>query len=230
MRQEELSAKQKVLNSFAQFIQNNRILLIAAIVVVFVGIAGFSIYAIWDISRTKSLLEYSERAEEILVDYSKPETDEAEKNLLEEELLGLKETVAESKKSSYAYLRVLLILETIYMENEEWEKALAIIEELETQFADAYVAARVQYDKASAKEYLGDIDESLAILLSIHGDFMETEPALAARALFNAGRIEESRGNNEAAIEHYETVISEYDDSSWTNLATQRIIILENRN
>ena len=49
---------------------------------------------------------------------------------------------------------------------------------------------------------------------------------LVSRALFNAGRIEESRGNYAQAVSLYEKLDASYSGTDWANLGKSRIIAL----
>lgn len=88
----------------------------------------------------------------------------------------------------------------------------------------AYTSPLAWYNVAIAYEESGDIDNAIAYLLKT----VEAQNfPLKSRALFNAGRLEESRGKYEEAVDYYTQVNDDYSGDSWANFAMSRIIVLE---
>jgi len=51
--------------------------------------------------------------------------------------------------------------------------------------------------------------------------------AVVPRVLFNIGRIEETRGNIDKAVESYKKLVTDYPSDQWASLAKSRIITLD---
>lgn len=114
------------------------------------------------------------------------------------------------------------------VENEEWEEAYTIFEEIADKWPESYLASVSLFNAGSAREETGDIDGAIAAWQQV-ADNYATVAADAPEALFNIGRVEETRGNNEAALEAYKAVGASYPDSRWTNISKDRILELESR-
>lgn len=88
----------------------------------------------------------------------------------------------------------------------------------------AYTSALSLYNAAVCYEELGDIDSAISYLkMTVESD----DFPLKSRALFNAGRLEEGRGNYEEAVDWYTQVNDDFAGDSWANFAMSRIITLE---
>lgn len=88
----------------------------------------------------------------------------------------------------------------------------------------AYTAPLALYNVAICCEELGDVDGAVANLLkSVEADGFP----LKSRALFNAGRLEESRGNWAQAAEYYNRVNDEFSGDTWADFAKTRVLTLE---
>ena len=87
----------------------------------------------------------------------------------------------------------------------------------------AYTNPIALYNAAVCSEELADADSALRYFDEAAGN---KDFPLAARALFNAGRIEESRGNYTEALSRYEKLDAAYNSSEWAHLAKSRVIAL----
>jgi tetratricopeptide (TPR) repeat protein len=127
--------------------------------------------------------------------------------------------------SGYPAARAWFMAANIYQERQDWENAREAWEASAAKGAATHLAPVSLFNAAVAAEEAGDPDSALEHYRRAlaFADFPE-----AARAQFAAGRIEEQKGNTEAAIAAYSAVIDRWPhDTDWTNLAHSRILVLE---
>ncbi|MDR2796206.1 MAG: tetratricopeptide repeat protein [Spirochaetaceae bacterium] len=127
--------------------------------------------------------------------------------------------------SGYPAARAWFMAANIYHERGEWQEARDAWLEAAGKGALTHLAPVCLYNAAVAAEAAGDTDSALSSYQksAAFADF----PA-AAHAQFSVGRLEETRGDNEAAIAAYRAVIEKWpSDSGWTNLAHSRVVVLE---
>ena len=74
----------------------------------------------------------------------------------------------------------------------------------------------------------GDIDGAVEAWQRVVDDYAATA-ADAPEALFNIGRVEETRGDIEAALKAYNSVAATFPNSRWTDISKSRILVLESR-
>ncbi|MDR1257479.1 MAG: tetratricopeptide repeat protein [Spirochaetaceae bacterium] len=130
-------------------------------------------------------------------------------------------------KSAWGYpaARAWFMAADIYHERQDWENAREAWGMAAAKGAATHLAPVSLFNAAVAAEEAGDPDAALENYKRAFGyaDFPE-----AARAQFAAGRIEEKKGNTEAAVAAYNAVIDKWpQDTDWTNLAHSRILALE---
>jgi tetratricopeptide (TPR) repeat protein len=150
-----------------------------------------------------------------------------------EELLGELEAFARKNsgaaavlKPGYAGGKAWSIIGSIHSDLKDWPAA-------ETAWASAAKAAKKTYltplaffNAGVAAEEQGKTEAAIEYYSSSLADAADFPSA--SRAQFAIGRLRESLGDNEAAIEAYRAVISGWPyDMVWPNLAQSRIIALE---
>ena len=142
-----------------------------------------------------------------------------------EELLGEIETFAR-RNSGYAAGKAWSIVAHIHGQRKNWPGAEAAWALAAKTANKTYLAPLAFFNAGAAAEEQGKTNEandyytsSLAAMADFPG---------APRAQFAIGRLQESLGDTEAAIEAYRTVISGWSyDQVWSSLAHSRIIALE---
>ncbi len=128
----------------------------------------------------------------------------------------------------FAAQRAAFTMGLIALENEEWEEAYTVFEDIAERWSDSYLASVSLFNAGSAREEAGDIDAAIVDWQKI-ADNYATVSADPPEALFNIGRVEESRGDVAAALEAYTALDGSYPDSRWTDIAKSRILVLESR-
>ncbi|MDR3355673.1 MAG: tetratricopeptide repeat protein [Spirochaetaceae bacterium] len=127
--------------------------------------------------------------------------------------------------SGYPAARAWFMAANIHHERGEWGEALTAWLAAADKGVATHLAPVCLYNAAVAAEAAGDTDSALSNYQKAVGfaDF-----PVAARAQFSVGRLEEKKGDNEAAVAAYRAVIEKWpSDTGWTNLAHSRIVALE---
>lgn len=78
---------------------------------------------------------------------------------------------------------------------------------------------------AVAAEESGNIDAAIGHYETLAKDYIKDNP-LAANALFNLGRLYESKGDYAKAKTTYEKLVAEIGTSEWALLAKNRLIFM----
>ncbi len=206
------------------FVQKNRTPIFVSLGLIVLVIAGFIIsISIIDAVRKNAISAVEELSERY--DTLRPFVAEDPVNADLETLVNDLETFAK-KTNGYSGGRAWAIIAAIHSERKEWGEA-------ETAWAAAAQTAKKTYLEplawfnagASAEEQSKN-DEALeyyANSLAANTVF----PA-AAQAQFSIGRLKESGGDKDGALEAYRTLISDRSyDTIWVNFAHSRIIALE---
>ncbi|MDR0451574.1 MAG: tetratricopeptide repeat protein [Treponema sp.] len=206
-----------------EFIRKNRKILVAVVIAcaaVLIGIvAGLSIrerVVSREISRAEAL---GERFEELRFDINEPESEEDVQALLAD-----LDALA-SKSGAFASARSYSLIADIHADRKNWAEAEKAWILAAQKGGKGYLAPVSWFNAAVAAEEAGDIDGAIAH----YGEalaFADSFPG-ASKAQFAIGRLEEGRGNREAALEAYRALIEKWPlDTIWANLANTRIIAL----
>jgi tetratricopeptide (TPR) repeat protein len=206
-----------------EFIRKNRKILAAVIiacVVILIGIvAGFSIrenIVNREISRAEAL---GERFEELRFDINESGSEEDVQALLAD-----LDALA-SRSGGFASARSYSLIAAIHADRKNWAEAEKAWVLAAQKGAKGYLAPVSWFNAAVAAEEAGDIEKAIAHYSAALG-FADSFPG-APKAQFAIGRLEEGRGNHEAALEAYRALIEDWPlDTVWANLANTRIIAL----
>jgi tetratricopeptide (TPR) repeat protein len=127
--------------------------------------------------------------------------------------------------SGYPAARAWFMAANIYHERKDWENAREAWSMAAAKGAETHLAPVSLFNAAVAAEEAGDPDAALEHYRRAlaFADFPD-----AVRAQFAAGRLEERKGDREAAIAAYRAVIDKWpQNTDWTNLAHSRILVLD---
>ncbi len=145
-----------------------------------------------------------------------------EQSALLEEALALAE-----QSSGVVKVRSLLFSADVNFDLENWASARDLYIQAYEADTVAYTAPLALYNAAISSEELSEYDNAVNYLtmLKDYEDF-----SLSARALFNLGRIEDTRGNYQIAADTYQELNDNFPSTSWANLAKSRLIVLKSEN
>lgn len=217
--------KENVDERFNDFAQKNRTAIFIALGVLVLALIAFvGVFSISNALRNKAVAEVQELTEK----YNKLQPQNADDQAGElESLLDEARAFAE-KTRGYAGARAWAIVAAIHGERKEWaetEEAWAAAAVLAKK---TYLSPIAWYNAGGAAEEQGKTEQALEYYqksIAVPADF----PA-APQAQFSIGRLLESSGDIEAAIEAYRNVISGWSyDTVWKELAHSRIVALEAR-
>ena len=209
-----------------EFIQKNRksIYICAGVIGVSV-IVCFSVFLLRDIFRKKAV----NAAEELRSRYEVllPSINEEDNASDVEILLADLESFAK-KNSGYAGSKAWSMIAGIYSGREEWASAETAWLAAAKSGAKIFLGSVAMFNAGAAAEEQGKLAE--AIEYYAKSIVSPSGFSFAPRAQFSIGRIRESLGDTDAAIEAYRAVISGWPyDTMWINLAHSRIIALESK-
>jgi tetratricopeptide (TPR) repeat protein len=210
-------------DALVEFIRKNRKALIATAIVcavILVGIAaGFGIRENMVSRRIGQVEALVERYEELRFDINESEREEDVRALLDD-----LDALA-SKSGGFAGARSYSLIAGIHADRKNWAEAEKAWILAAQKGAKGYLAPVSWFNAAVAAEEAGDVESAIAHYTEAIV-FADSFPA-ASKAQFAIGRLEEGRGNREAALEAYRVLIEKWPfDTIWTNLANSRIIAL----
>lgn len=136
----------------------------------------------------------------------------------------LDDVAAYVTKGGIVGVRANMLAADVYFAKKDYPSALESYLAAAKLGNKMYTAPLCNYNAAVCSEELGKKDEALKYYLEAAGtkDFY-----LASHALFNAGRIQESLGNDKDAAETYKKAVDGYSNDEWANLCQSRIIDLQ---
>jgi tetratricopeptide (TPR) repeat protein len=206
-----------------EFIRKNRKALVAvaiACVVILIGIAaGFSVRENMLSRKIGQVEALIERYEELRFDINESER-EADVQALLDDLNALA-----VKSGGFAGTRSYFLIANIHADRKNWAEAEKAWILAAQKGARGYLAPVSWFNAGVAAEEAGDIENAIAHYNEAV-TFADSFPG-ASKAQFAIGRLEEGRGNREAALEAYRVLIERWPlDTIWINLANSRLIAL----
>jgi len=215
-----------------EFIQKHRKPIFVSVGVILLSLIVFIVLlSVMDIVRGKAISaveELNSRYETLLPSLTEEysEVDVAEL-LADIEVFAQKNSSAiTSIATGYAAGKAWAIIANIHGQKKNWPAAEAAWALAAKVAKKTYLAPVAFFNAGAAAEEQGKTDEAIdyyTSCLAAMADF----PG-ASRAQFAIGRLQESLGNTEAAIEAYRTVVTGWSyDQVWSSLAHSRIIALE---
>jgi tetratricopeptide (TPR) repeat protein len=222
---EEKKGKESIGDAIADFIQNKRreiVICLVVIVVVVAGcIAGFAIRNVIRDNALSAVEDFSDRYDQLVMDINDPEK-AADVQAFLDELSAFA-----GKQSGYAAAQAHSIAASVYAEKKDWAGAENAWTAAAKAGAKTYLAPAALFNAAVAAEEQGKTPEAIALYTesaSFAADFPE-----APRAQFAVGRLKETQGDKQGAIEAYRAIRDKWSSATvWINLAQNRILVLEN--
>jgi predicted negative regulator of RcsB-dependent stress response len=217
--------KRSFSDALADFIQRNRkglLIAVIALVVLVIGfIAGNAIRSSLREKANSAVEDFARRYEVLVIDINEPEKAEEVTTLLDEL------NAFAGKTSGYAGARAYSLAASIYAEQKNWASAESSWRNSAKKAGSSYLAPASLFNAAVAAEEQGNLDQAVE-LYAESAAHVSAFPA-AARAQFEIGRLRESQGDTQAALEAYRLIQEKWaNESTWINLAQSRIILLSN--
>ena len=216
VKEEKLSAEEKLMGKISGFFHNNRLVVIIISAVIVVGLIA-SIVIVNSVASSK------EKAQEKVA-----LLEETYFNLLAEEtpdwttLEG--DLNAMVKGSSYASVKSAYLLGLVYYEQEKYADAQAAFEKAYGLNKKAYLASSSLVNAAASAEAQGDTAKALELYNQVYNDYPES--GVAPKALFNVARIYMQQGNTQLAQATFAQVADYYPSSEYGLLSKNIINVL----
>jgi tetratricopeptide (TPR) repeat protein len=222
---EEKNEKRSFGDVLADFIGNNRKKLLIGMIAILALALGFvGVYALRNSLREKAntlVEDFARRYEVLVIDINEEEKAEEAQTLLDELEAFAKKT------SGYAGARAYSLVAAIHAEQKNWAQAEDAWRSSAKKAGKSYLAPVSLFNAAVASEEQGNLDDAIE-LYAESAAHVSLFPG-AARAQFAVGRLRESQGDTQAALEAYKVIPEKWtDESTWINLAQSRIILLSN--
>ena len=164
-------------------------------------------------------------AAEKVYDSWRTETDVAKKEALQKDLLARLDGLADRGGRLYGTQRALMLRADLRFELSAWDEAAADYRELARRFPRSYLAPIARFNEAVCLEEKDDAEGAKAVYTDIVTRWKEN--AVVPRALFALGRLAEGTQAWDDAKSRYEQLDAEWPSSSWTQLATNRLVALK---
>ena len=225
-KNEELGINERI----TEFIQKNRRVFLIGFITVVVVLVGFIVFnTVRGNIQAKALTQVDtfERKYEELKTYIGSDEVEAVFRQVEIMLLLSELEIFTNKTSGFAAARAHCIKADIYSGQKNWASAEEAWAKAAQAAGNSYLAPFSVYNAAVAAEEQGNVEAAIDYYTKAlnYGDSFPS----AVRAQFSLGRLEESRNNNDAAIDAYRQLLSKWpNDPVWPNLAQSRILVLSN--
>lgn len=195
---------------------------------VLLGILVAGILAIVAVGIVSSMNEKAVKAgltevDKITDEYATLKFSETTDTAKEDELIAKAQAVADKNGPVVVKVRANILVAEIQYGRKNYEAARAAWLAAAEADKKSYTFGLCNYQCGICSDELGDYDNAVAYLNAA----AESEDfADVPRALFNIGRIEESRGNYEKAAETYKKLFADYPSDQWATLAKSRLISL----
>ena len=225
MHQEEITGKEKFLNSLNSFLaQYSRILIIISVLIV-TAVISIAVSGTFKSGKNE---ESAMAIEKIQTEYTdllaEKENEPADEDI--NKIIASLDTLIKDYSSYYAEQRAVFMKGDIYFTNKDFEKAAASFNEYAEKFPKTYLAPIALYNSGICSEELGKTDEAVKIYESVKEKYAGSYPGIAG-ILFSIGRLSESTKDYEKALSSYNDIVDNYVNSGWTNIARDRIIYLK---
>jgi predicted negative regulator of RcsB-dependent stress response len=209
----------------ADFIRNNRrelLIVTVAILLIAAGfIAGYAVRSSLREKANSAVEDFARRYDVLVIDINESEKAEDTQTLLDELNAFAK------KHSGHAGARAYSLAASIYAEQKNWALAESAWRISAKKAGKSYLAPAALFNAAVAAEEQGNLDDAIALYAESAAHVSDFPSA--ARAQFAIGRLREAQGDTQAALEAYKLIPEKWaDESSWSNLAQSRIILLSN--
>jgi len=209
----------------ADFIGANRILIISIGVAVVLAIAAVGIYTAVSGNIASASGRAMDLADQKIQQWSQ-ETDEQKKADAEKSLITDLDSIAKKWPRTLAAQRALLRKGAILSQKKDYAEAEKVALDAFSRDKKSYAAPVALELAAVSAEEAGNIDAAITHYTALTKDYLKDNP-IASSALFNLGRLQESKKDYKAALATYNQLISSFGDSDWAVLAKNKVIYLK---
>ncbi len=219
--------KKTFADKIAEFIAANRKLLIGIGIGIVVAIAAIGIYSAVSENTAAASSRAMEIAEQKLQAWTS-ETDEQKKAEAEKALFQSLDEIARKWPKTIAAQRALIRKAAVLNQKKDYAEAEKAALEAVKRNKNSYAAPIALELAAISAEEAGSIDTAIAHYTQLTKDYLKDNP-VAPHALFNLGRLQESKSDYKAAAGAYNTLVSDFGGSEWALLARNRLIWMKSQ-
>ncbi len=218
---EEKTAAEKL----SDFIAKNRIVFLSIIIALVVVLAGVGIYTFASSNYAEKSARAMEEAGSRIAGWNQ-ESDETKKTELEGQILADLDEIAKKWPKSFAAQQALYTAASLQGFKKDWAKAETYAVSAAERKPESYLAPLALELAAIAAEEQGNRDAAIGYYEKLVSKYKEDTPNLA-HAHFSIGRLKEAAQDYSAALEHYNTLLSDFSGSDWALLAKNRVVYLK---
>lgn len=222
--QREPSGKEKILQKLTATIHKLRYILISLLGVIAILVVTWIVVSEVRSRRIESSAVLVEAVQDKFESWIEEE-DEEISNQLGEEIIEELTRIVDDYPKLYPGQRALHLLGSFYYRSGNYTFAAESFLKLAYEFPKSYLAPISHINGAVAMEEAADYAKAIQTYVNIVDLYTDISPEIP-RVLFSLGRLNETHGTEEAALEYYNRIVDEYPSSGWTNLAQDRIIYL----
>ena len=222
----ELKGKEKILAGLTSFLEKNKIILLVILAAI---VAAIIVIAVVDSVTDKKANESAamiEDVQKVFDEWLVLEDDDSVKAEKQQAVLEQVDEVVEEYPSSYASQRALYLKAGVFFHTEKWTEAASVFEESAEIDSDSYLAPISLMLAASSYENSEDYQSALDIYIRVSNEYKDTY-ADVPRAILAMGRLNEQIGNNDDAVEAYNSLLDNFPGSGWASFARTRLIQLD---
>lgn len=189
-----------------------------------VGLIAIIAYGVISSSKEKAVKAGLAEIDAVTTEYAELKIAETTDTAKEDALLARAQAIADKNNPAVVKVRAQMVIAEIQFDRKNFEAARTAWLAAAEADKKSYTYGLCNYQCGICSEELGDLDNAVAYLKTA----AESEGfAVVPRVLFNIGRIEETRGNFDKAVESYKKLVTDYPSDQWASLAKSRIITLD---
>lgn len=219
--------KKAFADKLAEFISANRRLLAGIGIGILIAIAAIGIYTAVSENTASASSRAMELAEQKLEAWSN-ETDEQKKADAEKALFASLDEIAKKWPRTIAAQRALIRKAAVLNQKKEYAEAEKVALDAVSRNRNSYAAPIALELAAISAEEAGSIDKAIEYYTRLTKEYLKDDP-VAPHALFNLGRLQESKSDYKSAADAYKKLVSDFGSSEWALLAKNRLIWLKSQ-
>ncbi len=216
--------KERFQDRLASFISSKRTMLLVFLCLIVGGLVVLTVFSEIDTQINEEATLLIEKAQANYQEWL-IEEDLNKKNIFENEIIESLDHIISNYSYNYPVLRALYTKGLIYFNNENWQTAHENFILIKDNFSQSYLTALALYFEGVCQEELNNPDLAIEAYLSIYKNY-KTMPLLPA-IIFSIGRLYDETEDYVKAEEFYNILKADYQNSTWTNHAINRIINLK---
>ena len=220
-KEEKLTFSDKL----GKWILKNRVALISVLVTLFlVAVICIVAFSVVNKNTEKKYEQLATIETNYVASLTNIDISDDEKATKASEAIAAALELAEANAKNGVGVRAYMLAAEINYKNENFVEAAAAWENAAKIDMNAYTAPLCLYNAAVCYEELGNVDGAIAnIKKAIESDNFVLKP----KAIFNLGRLEESRENYMGAAEYYNDLATNYVNDERSKFAKSRLIYLQ---